>query len=235
MNKRIGILVGCGFLARPCSPVVSRSRRGRAAATANGQAGDDTVTRMMEFDANKDGKLTREEVTDERLTRLFDRADADKDGTVTTGRADRPRRRGAGPAGRSRRLWSGRIRPPPGGGPPGGGFRPGEILPQMFQSRLNLSAEQKTQIEALQKDVDAGLEKIFNDEQKSAVEGDAAAEDLAVPAAVVRADAADRAGPAVVVQEVLAAARPIAPSDEVQPRARGCRLSTLRTSGPPAS
>ncbi len=38
---------------------------------------------MMEFDKDKDGKLTRAEVTDERLIRLFNRADADKDGTVT--------------------------------------------------------------------------------------------------------------------------------------------------------
>src|SRR6266545_4518015 len=41
------------------------------------------VTRMMAFDKNKDGKLTRDEVTDERLLRLFDRADANKDGVVT--------------------------------------------------------------------------------------------------------------------------------------------------------
>src|SRR2546422_2883764 len=41
------------------------------------------VTRMMAFDKNKDGKLTREEVTDERLLRLFDLADTNKDGIVT--------------------------------------------------------------------------------------------------------------------------------------------------------
>ncbi len=42
-----------------------------------------TVTQMMAFDKNKDGKLTKAEVTDERLHRLFDRADANKDGVVT--------------------------------------------------------------------------------------------------------------------------------------------------------
>src|SRR5207248_7884756 len=41
------------------------------------------VIRMMAFDKNKDGKLTRDEVTDERLHRLFDRADANGDGVVT--------------------------------------------------------------------------------------------------------------------------------------------------------
>jgi len=44
---------------------------------------DDIVTRMMAFDKNMDGKLTKEEVTDTRLHRLFDRADANKDGFVT--------------------------------------------------------------------------------------------------------------------------------------------------------
>ena len=44
---------------------------------------DGLVARMMAFDKDGDGKLTKSEVTDERLHRLFDRADADKDGTVT--------------------------------------------------------------------------------------------------------------------------------------------------------
>src|SRR3954469_17250643 len=43
----------------------------------------DLVTRMMAFDQDKDGKLTRAEVTDARLRGLFDRADADQDGIVT--------------------------------------------------------------------------------------------------------------------------------------------------------
>ena len=41
------------------------------------------VVRMMAFDKKKDGKLTRDEVTDERLQRLFDQADTNKDGVVT--------------------------------------------------------------------------------------------------------------------------------------------------------
>ena len=83
---------------------------------------DDLVARMMAFDKDKDGKLTKAEVTDERLLRLFDRADADKDGIVTKEEltalaarepAERPRRPGGfgGPGGSGRR---------PGGGP--GGF-----------------------------------------------------------------------------------------------------------------
>ena len=44
------------------------------------------VDRLMAYDKNKDGKLTREEVKDERLHRLIDMADAKKKGFVT--RAD---------------------------------------------------------------------------------------------------------------------------------------------------
>ena len=41
------------------------------------------MVRMMEFDTDKDGKLTKVEITDARLHRLFDRSDANKDGIVT--------------------------------------------------------------------------------------------------------------------------------------------------------
>jgi EF hand len=44
---------------------------------------DEFVAKMMAFDANKDGKLTKEELTDTRLHALFDRADTNKDGIVT--------------------------------------------------------------------------------------------------------------------------------------------------------
>jgi hypothetical protein len=37
----------------------------------------------MAFDKNHDGKLTKDEITDERLMPLFERADADHDGIVT--------------------------------------------------------------------------------------------------------------------------------------------------------
>src|SRR5262245_40723990 len=41
------------------------------------------VVKMMAFNKKKDGKLTKDEVTDERLHRLFELADANKDGVVT--------------------------------------------------------------------------------------------------------------------------------------------------------
>lgn len=42
----------------------------------------DLVMQLMEFDANKDGKLTRAEIP-ARLRGLFERADANKDGSLT--------------------------------------------------------------------------------------------------------------------------------------------------------
>ena len=131
---------------------------------------DDLVSRMMAFDQSKDGKLTRAEVTDERLFGLFDRADVDKDGTVTkaelTALAEKEYVGGGfgGPGG-------------PGGGPGGfggggpGGFggppsRPGEVLSAILQQRLGLTSAQRGQIAELQAEVESKLEKILDDEQK---------------------------------------------------------------------
>jgi hypothetical protein len=121
----------------------------------------------MRFDKNNDGKLTKDEVTDERLHRIIERADADHDGFVTKAELTSLAKREQ----TSNRGFGGGFPggPPPGGGPgaPMGRFRPGEILPTFIQERLGLSAEQKTQLEVLQKDVDSRLEKILNDEQRA--------------------------------------------------------------------
>jgi hypothetical protein len=58
-----------------------------------------------------------------------------------------------------------------GGGFPGmGGFgappRPGQVLPTSVEKTLKIEAEQKKQIDDLQKDVDARLDKLMTDEQK---------------------------------------------------------------------
>jgi hypothetical protein len=62
--------------------------------------------------------------------------------------------------------------PQKGGGPGGfGGFffgmpQPGEILPKPLQERLKLTPAQQQQLEALQKEVDARLAKVLNEEQR---------------------------------------------------------------------
>jgi hypothetical protein len=138
---------------------------------ADSAAVKSVVDRMMAFDKNKDGKLDKDEITDRRLLRLFDRADANKDGVVTkeeltalaTKMADEAPAGGRGGFG------------PPGGGPGGPGGRgpggfgpplaPGQILPPFLQDRLNLTAEQKKQLNELQKEVESKLGKILTEEQ----------------------------------------------------------------------
>jgi hypothetical protein len=152
------------------------------------------VTKMMAFNTTKDGKLTREQVTDPRLHRLFDLADANKDGIVTReelmalaakmdqefGSDDGPG--GKGPKGKGPKGKGfggpgefGKGPKGPGGefgkGPKGpGGFggppRPGQVMPVFLQDMLQLTEDQKKQVDALQKDVDTRLEKILTDEQK---------------------------------------------------------------------
>jgi hypothetical protein len=134
---------------------------------ADPAAVDAFVARMMAFDKNKDGNLTRDEITDERLLRMFDWADANKDGTVTkdelTALATRllaeDESNGGGRGG-----FGGP------GGPGGPGFggppRPGQILPGFLQEELQLTAEQKKQIAALQKEVDEKLDNLLTDAQK---------------------------------------------------------------------
>src|SRR4051794_34955593 len=79
MRKPVRIL-----LALVCAAIlVSQSLAQPAREKPTDRGESPLVTRMMAFDKNKDGKLTREEITDERLLRLFDQADTNKDGIVT--------------------------------------------------------------------------------------------------------------------------------------------------------
>ncbi len=84
MRTLTAMILGGGFLLAASFAAAQRPGGGPDA-PPNAAGADDLVARMMAFDKDKDGKLTRSEVTDERLVRLFDRADADK-----TGRSRRP-------------------------------------------------------------------------------------------------------------------------------------------------
>lgn len=126
---------------------------------------EDLVGRMMAFDKDGDGKLTRLEISDARLLGLFARADADGDGAVTKaeltalGEAEHSGTRGPGPG--------------PGGPSPGfDGFpgtpaaRPGEVLSPPVRQALNLTPEQRAKVDELQAKVDAALAEILTDAQK---------------------------------------------------------------------
>ena len=130
-------------------------------------SGGDPVAQLMAFDKDKDGKLTKAEITDPRLQRVFDRADADKDGTVTAKELNALAAKEQPAGGRGGPGMFGPGGPGGPGGMRGGPPRPGEVLPGFFRQNLNLSASQQKEIDDLQKDVDAKMAKILNDEQKA--------------------------------------------------------------------
>jgi hypothetical protein len=135
------------------------------------------VKKMMAFNKKKDGKLTKDEVTDKRLHRFFDRADKNKDGVVTreelAALAAEMAKEDGEEGGRGGRGGPGGGRGGRGGfggGPGFGGMgKPGQILAPFLVDRLKLTADQKKDLAALQKDVDAKLAKILTDEQKKMI------------------------------------------------------------------
>ena len=81
---------------RPAFGRGGREGRGEPVNTAPASP-DDLAAMLMSFDKNGDGKLTKTEVP-ERMLGLFDRADADKDGTLTAEELTRSAAATAGPA-----------------------------------------------------------------------------------------------------------------------------------------
>lgn len=86
MNKPLIILPTAALAVALAAGALAQQARGpgasKAPASKEADAAD-LVKRMMAFDKNTDGKLTKEEISDDRLLNLFARADADKDGAVT--------------------------------------------------------------------------------------------------------------------------------------------------------
>jgi Spy/CpxP family protein refolding chaperone len=106
-------------------------------------------------------------VTKEELMALAAKLDAD-------GPGDQRGPGGKGPGGPGGKRPDGPGGPggrgPDGPGGRGPGAQPGQVLPAFVVETLNLTAEQKKQLEALQKDVDARLAKILTAEQKKQLE-----------------------------------------------------------------
>jgi hypothetical protein len=140
------------------------------------------VVRLMAY-SKKDDVVNRDDVTDERLLRLFDQADTKKEGVVTKEQlmalaakleAEQPAGRGGpggdGPQGRGGPGGpggDGRGGPGgPGGRGPGGPPQLGVLMPDFVQETLKMTDEQKKKLAELQKETDAKIEKILTDEQK---------------------------------------------------------------------
>src|SRR5262249_44677607 len=123
-------------------------------------------------DANKDGVVTREE-----LIALAEKLEADfgPGGDRGPGGPGGPGGRGPGGPGGPGGFGPGPGGPggPGGRGPGGFGFggppQPGQILPPFLQEQLKLTAEQKKQLDELQKETDDKLAKILTDEQKKQI------------------------------------------------------------------
>ena len=86
MKRTCLLLAGAFSLATVIAvaqPPGGRPKDNQGSANGQGTAnGDSMVARLMALDKNKDGKLTKDEVTDERLHAMLDRADTDRDGSV---------------------------------------------------------------------------------------------------------------------------------------------------------
>ena len=82
MRNRFALLLMCG-LVWAASPVLAQRPGDGDKPAASSAAADAFVARMMKFNKSKDGKLTKDEVTDKRLLPLFERADTNHDGVVT--------------------------------------------------------------------------------------------------------------------------------------------------------
>jgi hypothetical protein len=134
-------------LDRPPGP--GRGGRGGGAAR-RGLSADEIVERIMSFDKNKDGKVTKDELP-ERMQDLIAKGDTNKDGALDKDEikklATDLARDGAfgGFGGRGGR--GGGFRPGPGGRFPPGGFGAG-FGPERALEDLNLSGKKKDQAEA---------------------------------------------------------------------------------------
>jgi hypothetical protein len=189
MRRLIPVLLAFACTVTWMSWATAQPVTGKGDAPAKDYSNSSIVVKMMAFNTKKDGKLTKEEVTDRRLHRLFDLADTNKDGIVTReelivlaakleaeigpggpggkgpkgkGGFDDPDKKGPrdkGPGGFDDPDKKG----PKGKGPPP---RPGQILPTFMQDQLNLTPDQRKKLETLQQEVDTRLGTIPTEEQR---------------------------------------------------------------------
>ena len=78
-----------------------RGGRGGEPGETAAPSADEMVQTLMAFDKNGDGRLTRDELP-ERMQGLFDRADTDKDGALTTDEIRKSAQAASSPAGPTR-------------------------------------------------------------------------------------------------------------------------------------
>ena len=67
MKRLVYVMMTCGLLIAMPFAMAQQSGRSRSATKTKKAGADGLVARMMQFDKNKDGELTKAEVTDARL------------------------------------------------------------------------------------------------------------------------------------------------------------------------
>ena len=144
-----------------------------AAAQSQRDVGDSSIAKqIVPLDNQQDSRMAATLDAPFVAYQPPDGPDGPPDGKKPGGKRGRGRNRDSGPASPGADDQG----PPDGkgsGGPgdkgpggPKGKMRPGLILPPFLQEMLKLSDSQKKQVEELQKEVDAKLNKILNDEQR---------------------------------------------------------------------
>jgi hypothetical protein len=83
MSSSIRFVCISALLLTAAPAFAQRSDNGRQGSTPSAGSVESFVAKLMAFDKNNDGKLTKDEVTDERLLPMFERADANHDGVVS--------------------------------------------------------------------------------------------------------------------------------------------------------
>ncbi len=113
---------------------------------------EQAVERIMRLDENNDGKVSKEEIGEGPMQRIFERADADGDGFLTREELTTmfSQRRGGQQPGQR----------------PGMGFQPGQVLPPFLADRLELTDDQREKLRALQEEVQEKLNAILTEEQR---------------------------------------------------------------------
>ena len=148
---------------------------GKKGDKATSETADEFVAKLMAFNKAKDGKLTKEELTDKRLHALFDRADTNKDGVVTRAELEALFQKEKLEGGGFGFGFGGDKGKGPKDGKDGKGFKgkgppqPGVILAPFMQDILKLTNDQRKQVADLQKDVDGKLDRILTAEQKTQI------------------------------------------------------------------
>lgn len=124
MNRFVAFTLLIALGAVSVAPAAAQGPpRGPREGQAQGQTAtaESFVARLMKFDADADGKLSKSEVTDARLFPLLTRADADGNGTVTKQELAALYAKETAAEASMRRGGPGQRRGPGGFGPPGMG------------------------------------------------------------------------------------------------------------------